>query len=137
MGAAVKKSNNSPESGREPPKSAAEVIRPLASNPVEQPNGSNNPAGDLVARARHELGAAYGLARPLRKTELARLIGLEPGRHGGDFVGRLEKGTATLSGPLQVVLRMLLDGHSSPRHAEALASRYGRRPAGCKNRGRA
>lgn len=78
--------------------------------------------------ARHALGEAYGIGRPLRKTELARLCGLEAGRHGAGFVGRLESGKAALSGPLEVVLKMLLAGNRSPRHAEAMASRYaGRR----------
>lgn len=86
----------------------------------------DNPAA-LIARARRELGLRYGLGRPLRKTELARLVGLEAGRHGGDFIGRLEKGKATLSGPVWVVLRMLLDGHPSPRQAEAMRSRYANR----------
>lgn len=79
-----------------------------------------------IASVRHDLGRAYGLGRPLRKTELARLAGLEAGRHGGDFIGRLERGTAVLSGPLEIAIRMLLDGHRSPRHAEALRSRYRR-----------
>jgi hypothetical protein len=70
---------------------------------------------NLITSARLSLGPAYGLARPLRKVELARLIGLGP-----DFVARLERGTATMSGTVELVIRMLLVGHRSPWHAEAL-----------------
>lgn len=118
-------SNNPAKTAPARRKSADSVFRGDVGKSAEQPPVSNNPSAALVARARHELGARY-LGRPLRRTELARLVGLEAGRHGGDFVGRLERGKAVLSGPLRVVLGMFLDGHQSPRHAEALRSRYGR-----------
>jgi hypothetical protein len=69
------------------------------------------------------LGEAYGLGRPLRRVELARLVGL-----GGDYMARLDKGTVVLSGPVAVVLGMLMAGHRSPWHEDALRSRHtGRR----------
>jgi hypothetical protein len=74
----------------------------------------------LINSAREELGLAYGLDRPLRRVELARLVGI-----GGDYMARLAKGTVALSGPVEVVIRMLLAGHRSPWHEEALRSRYG------------
>lgn len=83
---------------------------------------------NLISFARQELGSRY-IGRPLRKAELARLLGLSEA-HGAEHIGRLEKGTATLGGPVRVVLLMLLADHRSPRHAEALASRYTGR--GCK-----
>ena len=78
----------------------------------------------LIASARRSLGPAYGLARPLRKVELARLVGLGP-----DYVARLERGTGALSGPVYVVIRMLMAGHRSPWHEDALRSRYHVTPA--------
>lgn len=117
-----RKTNNPPESGPERQKSAIPVFRNDAEKRSEKPGASNNPAG-LVAHARNELGSRYGLGRPLRKTELARLVGLSD-EHGADHVSGLEKGKAVLSGPVEVVIRMLLEGHRSPRHEEALRSRY-------------
>lgn len=71
-----------------------------------------------IASVRHELGSRYGLGRPLYMTELARLIGLADGK--GNLIDKLEHGRARLSGPVEVVIRMLLDGHRSPRHDQAL-----------------
>lgn len=75
-------------------------------------------AAALVNTARQHLGAAYGLGRPLRRVELARLVGL-----GAAHVELLAKGKAALSGPVEVVIRMLLAGHRSPHHEEALRAR--------------
>lgn len=116
------KSNNLPISVHEPRESAIPVFRNAVEEPVEKPFASNNPA-DLVAHARRELGNRYGLGRPLRRAELARLVGLSD-RYGGEHVADLENGRDALSGPVEVVLRMLLAGEQSPRHAEALRSRY-------------
>lgn len=135
MGAAGGKSNNPPESGWERLESPIAVIRAPAGNPIEQLLGPNNltPA-DLVARARHELGPAYNLGRPLYKAELARLLGLGDGP--GNMIEKLEAGRANLSGPIRVALLMLLDGHRSPKHAEALRpevrGRRGRPTSGIK-----
>ncbi len=80
-----------------------------------------------ITAARQELGDRYGLGRPLRKAELARLVGLSD-RLGDDWIGRLEKGQGVLSGTVEVVIRMLLAGERSPRHEDALRSRYSSRP---------
>jgi hypothetical protein len=117
-----RKTNNPPDSAQQPQKSAIPVFRNDVEDHPKNPGAPNNPA-DLIATARRDLGEAYGLGRPLRRTELARLIGLSDG-HGDDHLARLEKGTAVLSGPVEVVLRMLLEGHASPLHKRALKSRY-------------
>jgi hypothetical protein len=75
----------------------------------------------LIPLARSKLGELYGLGRKLRKVELARLIAVTP-----DYLARVEKGQVDIGGPIRVCLGMLLAGHRSPWHEEALRSRYGR-----------
>lgn len=71
----------------------------------------------LATEARHQLGQAYGLGRPLCKNELARLIGLQDGP--GNMIAKIESGRSKMSGPVYVVITLLLAGHRSPRHGEA------------------
>lgn len=97
-------------------KTAERVFAIGPQEPSQKPGDCENP-GALVNLARARLGHTY-LGRPLRHVELARLAGL-----GADHVARLAKGKATLSGPVEVVIRMLLAGHRSPWHEQALRVR--------------
>jgi hypothetical protein len=77
---------------------------------------------DLVRTARFDLGLQYELGRPLCMNELARLIGLKDGP--GNMIKKIEAGRANMSGPVEVTIRMLLEGHRSPRHDAAFKPGY-------------
>jgi len=62
-----------------------------------------------ISEVRRELGLLWGLDRTLTKVELARALSLSPD-HGADHIARLEKGKTTMSGPIEVALRMMLSG---------------------------
>lgn len=67
-----------------------------------------------IAEARENIGKLWGLNRAITKAELARALKLSP-EHGGDYIGRIEKGAANLAGPAEVAIEMMLDG-AVPRH---------------------
>jgi hypothetical protein len=76
---------------------------------------ADEPTFDLdIAEARHRIGELWGLNRPITKEEMARTLRLSP-KHGGSHISKLEKGTATLTGPIAGFLEALLDGYT-PRH---------------------
>jgi len=62
-----------------------------------------------VAQVRNDLGHLWGLDRTLSRAELARALDLSP-RYGGSHISKLEAGKTTLSGPIEVALRMMLAG---------------------------
>lgn len=81
-----------------------------------------------IGDAREKIGQLWGLGRAITKSELARALKLSP-EHGGDFVARIEKGTASMTGPTEVAIQAFLDGYS-PRHMDAIVkSSYPRGPA--------
>jgi len=72
------------------------------------------PAGLDIAQARHDLGRLWGLERDLTRAELARALDLSP-KHGGSHISKLElpddnPRKATLTGPIEVAIRMMLKG---------------------------
>jgi hypothetical protein len=76
---------------------------------------SDEPAFDInIEKARREIGELWGLSRPITKEEMARALRLSP-KHGGSHISKLEKGTATMTGPIAGFLEALLDGYT-PRH---------------------
>lgn len=67
-----------------------------------------------VTQARADLGRMWGLERDLTRAELARALDLSP-VHGGSHISKLElpEGNArkaTLTGPIEVAIRMMLNG---------------------------
>jgi hypothetical protein len=66
-----------------------------------------------VADARRKLGSLWGLDRALTRAELARALDLSP-KYGGSHISKLEHADpdkrATLSGPIEVAIRMMLAG---------------------------
>jgi hypothetical protein len=67
-----------------------------------------------IADSRDQLGRMWGLGRSLSRAELARALALSP-VHGGSHVSKLElpkdnPRRATLTGPIAVAIRMMLNG---------------------------
>jgi hypothetical protein len=50
-----------------------------------------------------------GLGRPLTKQELGRALALSP-KYGGEHIAKIEAGKTTVSGPVEVAIRMMLKG---------------------------
>lgn len=65
--------------------------------------------GDQVRKARHQLGELWGLGRPLRMSELGRVLGLT-GRDPGDAISNYERGATRVSGPIALALELMLAG---------------------------
>lgn len=59
--------------------------------------------------ARHELGELYGLGRPLHSSELGRLLRLA-GADPGNMVHEWERGKSRISGPVSLVIDLLIAG---------------------------
>jgi hypothetical protein len=74
------------------------------------PPGANDGARLNLTRARDTIGEAWGLGRPLTKAELARALHLSPD-NGADYLGRIERGSARPSGPIEVAVAAFLAGH--------------------------
>lgn len=70
---------------------------------------TNTPSPLDVAQVRTDLGLLWGLDRALSRAELARALDLSP-KYGGSHISKLEAGKTTLSGPIEVALRMMLAG---------------------------
>jgi hypothetical protein len=64
-----------------------------------------------IRDARATLGTLWGLGRPLRAAELARLLGLQS---GGNTVLQWEKGTRAVSGPVAIAIWYMLQGGPKP-----------------------
>jgi hypothetical protein len=62
-----------------------------------------------IAQVRVELGQKWGLGRSLTKQELGRALALSP-RFGGQHIAKIEAGKTTVSGPVEVAIRMMLKG---------------------------
>lgn len=77
-------------------------------SPVALKNSDKYPSLD-ISEVRQALGALWGLDRSLSRAELARALDLSP-KFGGSHVSKLERGIATLSGPIEVSIRMMLAG---------------------------
>lgn len=73
--------------------------------------GENSAA--YVTQAREKLGRMWGLERSLTRAELARALDLSQ-KFGGSHISKLEiedpKRRATLSGPVEVAIQLMLDG---------------------------
>lgn len=81
--------------------------------------------GDDIRQARTELGRMWkltnkeGECRPLHAAELAKLLrlgGRDPGRSVIDW----EKGKTHVTGPVSVVIEMMLAGHEPPTLGAAI-----------------
>ena len=59
--------------------------------------------------ARGRIGELWDLGRPLRMTELGRLLGLQ-GRDVGATIRDWERGKSPISGPASLAVRALLEG---------------------------
>lgn len=77
--------------------------------PVLKRTNDDKPSGLDMGQVRQELGRLWGLEREITRAELARALDLSP-RYGGSHVSKLEAGKTTLSGPIEVAIRMMLDG---------------------------
>lgn len=62
-----------------------------------------------IAQVRVELGQKWGFGRSLTKQELGRALALSP-RFGGQHIAKIEAGKTTVSGPVEVAIRMMLKG---------------------------
>lgn len=63
--------------------------------------------------ARDRLGDMWGLGRPLKCSELARALGLS-GRDPGQSVIDYERGKTPISGPIDRLVRVYLNGALPP-----------------------
>lgn len=68
---------------------------------------------DQLRNARATLGQMWGLKRPLHMSELGRALRLS-GRDPGANIRDYERGTTKISGPLSVVVDMMLAGALPP-----------------------
>lgn len=66
-----------------------------------------------IREARAQIGALWGLARPLRAAELGRVLRLK-GRNPGATVLNWEAGRDEVSGPVSVAIEMMLAGAIPP-----------------------
>jgi len=82
--------------------------------------------GDELWHARGALGKAWCLGRPLSHTEMALLLGLT-GKHAAHSLVEMEGGRRPISGPVSVLVRMMLAGCDPPTWAEALQKRRPKR----------
>ena len=69
--------------------------------------------GDDMHAARGRLGHLWGFGRPLRASELGRVLRLS-GRDPGASVRDYERGTTKISGPVSVAVEMMLAGAIPP-----------------------
>lgn len=78
---------------------------------LQEPEGKAAPATKTlsISKVRDDLGHLWGLERSLTRAELARALDLSP-RYGGSHISKLEAGKTTLSGPIEVAIRMMLKG---------------------------
>jgi hypothetical protein len=63
--------------------------------------------------ARRTLGEMWGLGRPLRASEMGRVLRLG-GRDPGASIRDYERGKTKISGPLSVAVEMMLAGAKPP-----------------------
>ena len=63
--------------------------------------------------ARRDLGAMWGLGRPLHASEMGRALRLG-GRDPGESIRDYERGKTKISGPMSVAMEMMLQGHLPP-----------------------
>jgi hypothetical protein len=75
--------------------------------------------GRNLRTARATLGKLYGLGRPLKASELGRLLRM-PGRDPGRSVLDWEYGKYPLNGPAAVAVEALLGGFRPGHFAEAI-----------------
>jgi len=78
-----------------------------------------------VGEARAKIGRLWGLDRDLTKAELARALRLSP-TNGGDFIGKLERGTASLSGPVYGLIEALMRKYKPPHMSDIIKPGYPR-----------
>ena len=69
--------------------------------------------GDEMHDARGRLGQLWGFGRPLRASELGRVLRLS-GRDPGASIRDYERGKTAISGPLSVAVEMMLAGAIPP-----------------------
>ena len=76
--------------------------------------------GKDIWTARGRLGDLYDLGRPLKMTELGRILGLKGGDVGAT-VRDWERGHSPVTGPVSLAVRALLDGWRPPELETYLA----------------
>jgi hypothetical protein len=81
-----------------------------------------------IPLVREDLGRIWGLGRAITRAELARALDLSP-RFGGSHISKLESGKTTLSGPIEVAIRMMLDGARPYTMEHVIKPGYPRGPA--------
>ena len=92
--------------------------KPPVATPI--PEGSFD-----LGEVRRQLGQLWGLDRAITKTELARALKLSPG-HGSDFIRKVERGAASLSGTAEVAISMMLGGARPPTMDDVIKPGYPR-----------
>lgn len=72
-----------------------------------------------IAAARRNLGYRWGLGRPLRARELARVLGLV-GINAGKYIIEWERGKSQPRGPTILAIELMCEGAIPPRLEEAI-----------------
>lgn len=80
-----------------------------------------------IRDARGRLGLMWGLGRPLRMSELGRVLRLQ-GRDIGASVRDWERGHTAISGPVALAIELMLDG-ARPKHLQDALSGDGKSAA--------
>lgn len=65
--------------------------------------------GPELKAARHQLGAQWGLGRPLTTTEMGEILGFSSVRPG-DRVHDIERGHGRVTGPVALAVEAMLSG---------------------------
>lgn len=78
-----------------------------------------------ITEVRVKLGEVWGLDRPITKREMARALMLSD-KYGDEHVAKMENGKTTVSGPIEVALRMMLDGAKPPTMSDVIKPGYPR-----------
>lgn len=66
-----------------------------------------------IRNARATLGEMWGLGRPLHMAEMGRALGLG-GRDPGESIRDYERGTTKISGPIERLVLLYLQGAKPP-----------------------
>jgi hypothetical protein len=78
-----------------------------------------------IVQVRKDLGEKWGLGRPITKQELGRALALSP-KYGGEHIAKIEAGKTTVSGPVEVAIRMMLKGAKPHTMADVIKPGYPR-----------
>jgi hypothetical protein len=84
------------------------------------------PGAQFVSNAMVTLGDAWGLGRPLTNAEMGRALKLSDKRWAGSHIHKLVNADATLTGPIEVAIAMMLDGAVPPTMKDVVKPGYPR-----------